>query len=75
MLAAVRMAPLTSDFSSGVKQAAYEPGVAPITLINGERLADLLIEHEIGVRRDTLTVLKFQAEYFDPEFPAGDDSE
>lgn len=65
----------TSDFSSGVKQAAYEPGVAPITLINGERLADLLIEHEIGVRRDTLTVLKFQAEYFDPEFPAGDDSE
>lgn len=41
-----------SDFSPGCKEAAVFPGAAPITLINGEKLLDLLFEHEIGVRRD-----------------------
>lgn len=27
------------------------PGAAPITLIDGERLLDLLIEHEIGIKK------------------------
>ena len=29
-------------------------GAAPITLINGETLFDLLIQHEIGVKKKTV---------------------
>ncbi len=39
------------NFSKGCKEAALFPGAAPITLINGEKLLDLLIEHEIGLRK------------------------
>lgn len=48
----------TGKFSGGAKQAAFEQGAAPITLIDGERLVDLLIENEIGARKETVSVLK-----------------
>ena len=41
----------TGDFGKGVKDAAFEMGAAPITLINGDTLIDLLIQHEIGVKK------------------------
>ena len=50
----------TGGFSRGAKKAAFEPGAAPITLIDGERLIDLLIEHEIGVRKRTLHLIEFE---------------
>lgn len=50
----------TGGFSSGAKEAAFERGAAPITLIDGERLIDLLIENEIGVRKRTLQVVEFE---------------
>ena len=40
-----------SDFTREAKSAAIEIGAAPITLINGERLLDLLFEHEVGVTK------------------------
>ena len=40
-------------------KAAFVPGQAPITLIDGDRLIDLLIEHGIGVRRRGVEVLTF----------------
>jgi len=46
----------TSDFSKGTKDAAFERGAAPITLINGEKLLDLLFEYGLGARRKTITV-------------------
>jgi restriction system protein len=45
-------------------QAAVEPGAAPITLIDGEHLVKLLIEHGIGARKETLSVLKFKPDDF-----------
>ena len=39
----------TSSFSRGTKEDALAPGAAPITLIDGEKLIDLLIKHRIGV--------------------------
>ncbi len=39
------------NFSKGCKEAALFPGAAPITLINGDKLLDLLIEHQIGIRK------------------------
>ena len=38
----------TSDFSSGARQEAARPDAAPVGLMNGEQLAALLVEHEIG---------------------------
>jgi len=45
-------------FAKGAQGAAFEPGAAPITLIDGERLLDLLIENGIGVRTKTVEMLE-----------------
>lgn len=42
----------TSRFAPAAVRAAQEDHIAPIHLINGERLCRLLIRHQIGVRRD-----------------------
>ena len=44
----------TSRFARGTKRASSEAKVAPITLVDGDRLIDLLIEHGIGVEKHTL---------------------
>lgn len=49
----------TGTFSKGTTEAAFEPGGAPITLIDGERLLGLLIEHEIGIRKQMVEYLEF----------------
>jgi restriction endonuclease Mrr len=45
-------------------EAVFEPGAAPITLIDGEKLIDLLIAHDIGVRKKPLDVLELDADVF-----------
>ena len=40
----------TSRFAKRTLEAAFALGQPPITLIDGDRLIDLLIEHAIGVR-------------------------
>jgi restriction system protein len=54
----------TSDFSKGAKDAAFEHGAAPITLIDGEKLLDLLIENEIGVSKRKVEVWDLDADAF-----------
>ena len=54
----------TSQFAKGTKEAAFESGAAPITLIDGDKLIDLLIEHDIGVRKQTFKVLTIDHEAF-----------
>lgn len=54
----------TGKFSSGTKEAAFEKGAAPITLIDGDKLIDLLMEHEIGVRKEQIRLIKFEASDF-----------
>lgn len=51
----------TGRFSSGVQQAAFERGAAPITLIDGEKLLDLLMDHQIGVVKRTVEYYDFDA--------------
>jgi restriction system protein len=41
----------TGTFSSGCAEAALFLGAAPISLIDGHRLEELLVEHEIGIRK------------------------
>ena len=52
----------TSRFAKGTQEAAFATGAAPITLIDGDKLIDLLIEHGIGVRKRTIELLEVDAE-------------
>lgn len=54
----------TSRFSKGTEEAAFASGAAPITLIDGDKLIDLLIEHGIGVRKRTFEVLAVDPDAF-----------
>jgi restriction system protein len=49
----------TGSFSSGAKNASFEAGAAPITLIDGEKLLDLLIEYGIGIRKKAVEYFEF----------------
>lgn len=52
----------TSRFAKGTQDAAFAIGAAPITLIDGDKLIDLLIEHGIGVRKRTIDLLELDAD-------------
>lgn len=56
----------TSRFAKGAVEAAFAQGAAPITLIDGDRLIDLLIEHGIGVRTRAIEVVTFDLEGLSP---------
>jgi restriction system protein len=49
----------TGSFSSGTKHAAFERGAAPITLIDGEKLLDLLRQYQIGMSKQTIEYFEF----------------
>jgi restriction system protein len=53
-------------FTSGCAEAALYPGAAPITLIDGDRLIELLIEHEIAVTRREAYLTDIDEDYFTP---------
>lgn len=57
----------TGGFSKGAKQVARLRNVTPISLIDGDRVTDLLIEHGIGVRRETVEVVTFAPEWLGEE--------
>lgn len=56
----------TSRFAKGAMEAAFAQGAAPITLIDGDKLVDLLIEHGIGVRKRAIEVLTIDLEELSP---------
>ena len=53
----------TGGFTKQAQDTAFVPGAAPITLIDGERLLNLLIEHNIGIRRREIRLLEFSKEH------------
>ena len=52
-------------FASSCQQAAIFPGAAPITLIDGDRLIELLLKHGIGVKKRSLSLIEIDETYFD----------
>ena len=52
------------DFAKGAKDSAFELGAAPITLINGDTLIDLLIQHEIGVKKKVVEYFEVDEKVF-----------
>lgn len=63
----------TGNFSKGTVQVAFEAGAPPITLINGEKLIDLLIEYGLGVRNRTIELMELDADAFVQVSVDGDD--
>ncbi len=55
-----------SRFTKGCTDAALFPGAAPITLIDGDRLIQQLIEHEIAVTRREAHLTEIDEDYFAP---------
>lgn len=43
-------------FSNGCVEVATFPGAAPITLIDGDKLIDLLFEHSVGIKKNTTII-------------------
>jgi restriction system protein len=48
----------TARFAKGTLDAAFATGAAPITLIDGDKLIDMLIEYGVGVRKRTIELLE-----------------
>lgn len=58
----------TGKFSSGCAEAANYPGAAPITLIDGSRLIELLIENGVGIKRNnSLELLSIDMSVFEEQ--------
>jgi restriction system protein len=52
------------NFSSGCKESSIFPGAAPIGLIDGDHLLDLLFEHKIGIKERSVTLYEIDEDYF-----------
>lgn len=55
----------TSSFSSQALEFARS--VEGIVLVDGRRLAGLMIDHEVGVTSRTVRIPKIDSDYFDEE--------
>lgn len=56
----------TGKFAAKCAEAALFPGAAPITLIDGDRLLELLIENNVGIRRsNAVELLDVDLQLFD----------
>lgn len=55
----------TGGFSQGCKDAGLFPGAAPIGLIDGSHLLDLLIENNIGIRERRIALYEVNKRYFE----------
>lgn len=53
-----------SDFAKGARNAAFEKGAAPITLINGDKLIDLLIANNLVINKNTFEFYNIDYNYF-----------
>jgi restriction system protein len=53
-----------SDFTSSAKSEADESGKTRISLINGEQLVDLLIQHQVGVKQEEYVVPVLDDDYW-----------
>ncbi|MBS1211055.1 MAG: uncharacterized protein H6R19_3453 [Proteobacteria bacterium] len=60
----------TGGFAQGCKDAALFPGAAPITLIDGDKVIELLLKHGVAVKKKPQTLIEIDESYFasdDPE--------
>lgn len=56
------------SFAKGAQEGALFHGAAPITLIDGKRLLDLCIRHQVGVRRSPVELYEIDEAFFAEKF-------
>ena len=56
-------------FAKGTREAALFPGAPPITLIDGDKLIELLLKHGVGINKRTLSLVEVDDSYFDDANP------
>lgn len=61
----------TSDFTKDAVAEAQAPNKMPVALIGGERLVQLLIKHEVGVKKAVYPIYSVDTDYF--ESPGSDE--
>jgi len=54
----------TGGFSKGLIEVATFPGAAPITLINGEKPIELLLEPQIAIKKRPVLMYEMDEGYF-----------
>jgi restriction system protein len=54
-------------FAQGCKDAAIYPGAAPITLIDGDKLIELMLKHEVGIKKIPQSLFEVDDGYFAEE--------
>lgn len=52
----------TAEFTKDARDEAKAPGKQPVSLVNGEKLIDLLVKHDIGVTRKGVDLLQLNLE-------------
>jgi restriction endonuclease Mrr len=52
----------TAGFTKDARREAQQDGKTPISLIDGKRLVELLVKHQIGVRRTQVPLLQLNVE-------------
>jgi len=62
-------------FAKGAQEGALYIGAAPITLIDGKRLLDLCVKHEVGVKRRPVEIFELDEAFFAEKFAPADDEE
>lgn len=65
----------TGGFAHSCKDAAIFQGAAPITLIDGDKVIELLLKHSVGVKKKPQTLIEIDESYFASEDPEGQISE
>ena len=52
----------TSEFTGGAQNASFQTGAVPIILIDGPQLAQIMIDHQIGVQRQEVPIFSYDME-------------
>jgi len=59
-----------SDFTKGAIEESKAPNKMPVSLVNGEKLLDLFLEHEVGVKKELLPLYSIDSDWLE-EFDNG----
>ncbi len=60
------------NFAKGAQEGALFTGAAPITLIDGRRLLDLCVKHQVGIKRRPVEIYEIDEAFFAQNFPSDD---
>ena len=62
----------TSDFQKDAIEESKAANKMPVSLVNGEKLIQLLVKYGIGVKKEEKTILFLDTEYFDNDEELGE---